>query len=60
MTLIDQLHLAKNLTATEQRLRDYMLNHLEAMPTITIETLAQATFASHSAIVRLGLCVKWC
>ncbi|WP_155286319.1 MurR/RpiR family transcriptional regulator [Lacticaseibacillus zhaodongensis] len=52
MLLTDQLKTANNLTATEERLRDYILKHLDDVPTITIQQLAAASYTSHSAVVR--------
>ena len=53
MLLIDQLKTIKNLTDTENRIREYTLQHLSAMPTITIQQLAAASYTSHSAVIRL-------
>lgn len=54
MLLLDKLKSADRLTNTEQRIATYILNNMSAIPTITIDALATATYTSHSAIVRLS------
>ena len=54
MPIITALQQQTDFTATEQRIADYVLAHLDLVPTILIKELAAATYTSHSAIIRLA------
>lgn len=54
MFLLDKLQTTNNLTTNEQRITDFILNHIDEIPQMTIEDLAKKTYTSHSAIVRLA------
>lgn len=53
LTTLEKLKEQHNFTQTEQRIADYILQHLEEIPAIYIEDLAKLTYTSHSAIIRL-------
>ena len=54
MFLLDKLQATNNLTANEQRIASFILEHIDEVPQMTIEDLAKKTYTSHSAIVRLA------
>ncbi|RRK10082.1 MurR/RpiR family transcriptional regulator [Lactiplantibacillus garii] len=54
MTVLTALQQQLDFTATERRIANYMLTHLDKMPTVLIKELAAATYTSHSAIIRLA------
>ena len=54
MLLIDKLRLQNELTNTEKRIADYILDHLPTMPSINVADLAKATYTSHSSVIRLA------
>lgn len=54
MFLLDKLQATDNLTANEQRIASFILEHIDEVPQMTIEDLAKKTYTSHSAIVRLA------
>ncbi|MFV0558370.1 MAG: MurR/RpiR family transcriptional regulator [Enterococcus sp.] len=53
MLLFDKLTKKQNFTDTEVRIASYILEHLTVIPAIRIEELAQKTYTSHSAVIRL-------
>ncbi|MGG5373143.1 MurR/RpiR family transcriptional regulator [Enterococcus sp. AZ196] len=54
MLLIDKLRLQKDLTNTEKRIADYILQHLTTIPAINVAELAKNTYTSHSSVIRLA------
>ena len=54
MLLIDKLRLQKDLTNTEKRIADYILQHLTEIPAINVAELAKNTYTSHSSVIRLA------
>lgn len=54
MFLLDSLQDKNNLTNNEQQIAGYILEHLDSIPSMTINELAKNTYTSHSAIVRLA------
>lgn len=53
MLVTDKLKDQENFTNTDKRIADYILHNITKVPTITIEDLANQTYASHSAVIRL-------
>jgi DNA-binding MurR/RpiR family transcriptional regulator len=54
MTLLKKLEQKQGFTDTEIRIADYILINLEDVPNMFIQELAENTFSSHSAIIRLS------
>mgnify|MGYP006340215243 FL=1 len=54
MSLLKKLKLKESFTDTEQRIADYILTNLDDVPDMVIQQLAENTFTSHSAIIRLS------
>lgn len=54
MLLIDKLRLQKDLTNTEKRIADYILQNLTEIPAINVADLAKNTYTSHSSVIRLA------
>ncbi|CZQ92697.1 MurR/RpiR family transcriptional regulator [Trichococcus ilyis] len=54
MSLLKKLQAKQNFTDTEERIADYILANLEDVPDMVIQQLADQTFTSHSAIIRLS------
>lgn len=54
MLLIDKLRLQKDLTTTEKRIADYILQNLTTIPAINVAELANNTYTSHSSVIRLA------
>lgn len=54
MLLIDKLRLQNDLTTTEKRIADYILQHLPTIPAINVADLAKDTYTSHSSVIRLA------
>ncbi|MBO0410454.1 MurR/RpiR family transcriptional regulator [Enterococcus hulanensis] len=54
MLLIDKLRLQKDLTTTEKRIADYILQNLATIPAINVAELANNTYTSHSSVIRLA------
>jgi DNA-binding MurR/RpiR family transcriptional regulator len=54
MTLLKKLEQKQGFTDTEMRIADYILINLEDVPNMFIKELAENTFTSHSAIIRLS------
>lgn len=54
MLLIDKLRDQDNLTATEKKIADYVLENLTHISSMSIERLAKQSYTSHSAIVRFS------
>ncbi|MBM7656285.1 MurR/RpiR family transcriptional regulator [Neobacillus cucumis] len=54
MTLLKKLEQKKGFTDTEERIADFILKSLEDIPNMYIQELAESTFTSHSAIIRLS------
>lgn len=54
MTLLKKLEQKQGFTDTEIRIADYILINLEEVPNMYIQELAENTFTSHSAIIRLS------
>ncbi|KGO22234.1 RpiR family transcriptional regulator, partial [Oenococcus alcoholitolerans] len=54
MLLIDKLRSKENLTTTEKKIVNYILDNLDEIPAMSVEQLAKKSFSSHSAIVRLS------
>lgn len=54
MLLIDKLRLQQDLTNTEKRIADYILQNLTAIPAINVAELAKNTYTSHSSVIRLS------
>ncbi|MFC4770563.1 MurR/RpiR family transcriptional regulator [Enterococcus hermanniensis] len=54
MLLIDKLKIQADLTTTEKRIAEYILNHLSAIPSINVDELAKKTYTSHSSVIRLA------
>lgn len=54
MLLIDKLRLQKDLTNTEKRIADYILQNLTEIPAINVAELAKNTYTSHSSVIRLA------
>lgn len=54
MSLLKKLKSKENFTDTEQRIADYILANLDEVPDMVIQQLAENTFTSHSAIIRLS------
>lgn len=57
MLLIDKLRMQKDLTNTEKRIADYILQNLTTIPAINVADLAKNTYTSHSSVIRLAQ--KW-
>ncbi|MGC6770426.1 MurR/RpiR family transcriptional regulator [Enterococcus sp. LJL128] len=53
MFLIDDLKNQQTFTFTEKRIAGYILEHLSAIPRLSINELAEQAFASRSAVIRL-------
>lgn len=54
MLLIDKLRLQQDLTNTEKRIADYILENLAEIPAINVADLAKNTYTSHSSVIRLS------
>lgn len=54
MLLIDKLRLQQDLTNTEKRIADYILENLAEIPAINVAELAKNTYTSHSSVIRLS------
>lgn len=54
MLLIDKLKIQADLTTTEKRIAEYILNHLATIPAINVDELAKKTYTSHSSVIRLA------
>lgn len=54
MLLIDKLRLQQDLTNTQKRIADYILENLTAIPAINVAELAKNTYTSHSSVIRLS------
>lgn len=54
MLLRDKLRLQAELTTTEKRIADYILQNLTSIPAINVADLAQNTYTSHSSVIRLA------
>ena len=54
MSLLKKLQAKQNFTDTEERIADYILANLDDVPDMVIQQLAENTFTSHSAIIRLS------
>jgi len=54
MSLLKKLQAKQNFTDTEERIADYILANLDDVPDMVIQQLAEKTFTSHSAIIRLS------
>jgi len=54
MSLLKKLQAKQNFTDTEERIADYILANLDEVPDMVIQQLAEKTFTSHSAIIRLS------
>ena len=54
MLLIDKLKIQADLTTTEKRIAEYILNHLAMIPAINVDELAKKTYTSHSSVIRLA------
>ncbi|MGM0303331.1 hypothetical protein IGI66_002996 [Enterococcus sp. AZ048] len=54
MLLIDKLRLQQDLTNTEKRIADYILENLTMIPAINVAELAKNTYTSHSSVIRLS------
>ncbi|WP_412989651.1 MurR/RpiR family transcriptional regulator [Pediococcus siamensis] len=54
MLVTDQLRETKNFTNTDRQIANYVLNNLNAVSKMTVQQLAQKSFTSHSAIIRLA------
>lgn len=54
MLLIDKLRMQKDLTNTEKRIADYILQNLTTIPAINVADLAKNTYTSHSSVIRLA------
>lgn len=54
MLLIDKLRLQQDLTNTEKRIADYILENLAEIPGINVADLAKNTYTSHSSVIRLS------
>ncbi|PKG23524.1 MurR/RpiR family transcriptional regulator [Niallia nealsonii] len=54
MTLLKKLEQKQGFTDTEKRIADFILINLEDVPNMYIQELAENTFTSHSAIIRLS------
>ncbi|CZQ89640.1 sugar isomerase (sis) [Trichococcus palustris] len=54
MTLLKKLQAKQSFTDTEERIADYILANLDDVPDMVIQQLAENTFTSHSAIIRLS------
>ncbi|WP_461223758.1 MurR/RpiR family transcriptional regulator [Lacticaseibacillus suihuaensis] len=54
MSLLSRLTTTTNLTPTERRIAAFIHQSPDRAAALTIQQLAQATFASHSAVVRLA------
>lgn len=54
MLLIDKLRLQQDLTNTEKRIADYILENLTTIPAINVADLAKNTYTSHSSVIRLS------
>lgn len=53
MTLLKRLEHKQGFTDTEKRIADFILIRLEDIPNMYIQELAENSFSSHSAIIRL-------
>jgi DNA-binding MurR/RpiR family transcriptional regulator len=53
LLLIEKLRNQETFTTTEKRIADYILQNLTEISKISIKDLAQKTYSSHSAIIRL-------
>ncbi|MGI8384955.1 MurR/RpiR family transcriptional regulator [Robertmurraya sp. P23] len=54
MTLLKKLGQKQGFTDTEKRIADFILMNQEDVPNMYIQELAENTFTSHSAIIRLS------
>ncbi|WP_066056690.1 MurR/RpiR family transcriptional regulator [Robertmurraya korlensis] len=54
MTLLKKLEQKQGFTDTEKRIADFILMNQEDVPNMYIQELAENTFTSHSAIIRLS------
>lgn len=54
MLLLDKLRRQKDLTTTEKRIADYILQNLTTIPAINVADLAKNTYTSHSSVIRLA------
>lgn len=48
------MRLQKDLTTTEKRIADYILQNLTTIPAINVAELANNTYTSHSSVIRLA------
>ncbi|CAH1210274.1 MurR/RpiR family transcriptional regulator [Paenibacillus sp. JJ-223] len=53
MKLLHQLKQMNDFTVNEQSIASYILRHQESCLSLSVQELAQATFTSHSTVVRL-------
>ena len=54
MSVIQLLKQTDNFTNNEKRLADYILKNLDTISNLTITDLSEATYTSHSAVIRLA------
>ncbi|KRO00570.1 MurR/RpiR family transcriptional regulator [Companilactobacillus kimchiensis] len=54
MSVIQLLKQTTDFTETDKRIVDFILKNLESIPNLTITELAESTYTSHSAIIRLA------